>query len=204
MSAVEEVEPYGVSTVERALDVLRAFTHQQPELSLTDIAAVTGLHKATVFRLLATLSRRGMTIKDPRTGVYRLGFGVIALAEVAKSSTGFVTQARPFMRQIRDELNETVYIAVRVGDDRINLDQLEGIRDFRRVVAIGKLNPLYVGSTSHVLLAAMPDEEITAYIDSDQVRAAVSRREDGCADAVARHCACAAPWLRGDAQQADR
>jgi DNA-binding IclR family transcriptional regulator len=45
-------EPYGVSTVERALDVLRAFTHQRPELSLTDIAAVTGLHKATAFRLL--------------------------------------------------------------------------------------------------------------------------------------------------------
>jgi len=158
-----EAEPYGVSTVERALDVLRAFTHQRPELSLTDIAAITGLHKATAFRLLATLSRRGMTFKDPRTGVYRLGFGVIALAEVAKSSTDFVTHARPFMRRIRDDLNETVYIAVRVGDDRINLDQLEGIRDFRRVVAIGKLNPLYVGSTSHVLLAAMPDDEITDY-----------------------------------------
>jgi IclR family transcriptional regulator, KDG regulon repressor len=154
---------YSVSTVERALDVLRAFTHQQPELSLTDLVSATGLHKATAFRLLTTLSRRGMTMKDPRTGLYRLGFGVIALSEVAKASTGFVTQARPFMRRIRDELNETVYIAVRVGDDRINLDQLEGIRDFRRVVAIGKLNALYVGSTSHVLLASLPDEDITEY-----------------------------------------
>jgi IclR family transcriptional regulator, KDG regulon repressor len=158
-----EVDRYSVSTVERALDVLRAFTHQQPELSLTDISVATGLHKTTAFRLLSTLSRRGMTMKDPRTGLYRLGFGVVALSEVAKSSTGFITEARPFMRRIRDELNETVYIAVRVGDDRINLDQLEGIRDFRRVVAIGKLNPLYVGSTSHVLLAAMPDEEIADY-----------------------------------------
>lgn len=165
MSAVVEVERYGVSTVVRALDVLRAFTRRQPELSLTDIAAMTGLHKATVFRLLATLCRGGMTMKNPRTGLYRLGFAVIAMSEVAKTSTGFVTQARPFMRQIRDELNETVYIAVRVGDDRINLDQLEGIRDFRRVVTLGKLSPLYVGSTSHVILATLPDEEIAAYID---------------------------------------
>lgn len=159
-----EAERYSVSTVERAMDVLRAFTHQRPELSLTDITVATGLHKATAFRLLATLSRGGMTMKDPRTGLYRLGFGVIALSEVAKTSTGFVTQARPFMRQIRDELNETVYIAVRVGDERINLDQLEGIRDFRRVVTLGKLSALYVGSTSHVILAALPDEEIAAYI----------------------------------------
>ncbi len=59
MSSVKEVERYGVSTVERALDVLRAFTHRQPELSLTDIATTTGLHKATVFRLLTTLCRAG-------------------------------------------------------------------------------------------------------------------------------------------------
>jgi IclR family KDG regulon transcriptional repressor len=165
MSTEEEADRYRVSTVQRALDVLHAFTHQQPELSLTDVAAATKLHKATVFRLLATLSQAGMTTKDARTGLYRLGFGVIALAEVAKSSTGFVSQAQPFMRQIRDELNETVYIAVRVGDDRINLEQLEGIRDFRRVVTLGKPSPLYVGSTSHVILAALPDEEIAAYID---------------------------------------
>ena len=92
MRAVEEVERYGVSTVERALDVLRAFTHRQPELSLTDIAAMTGLHKATVFRLLATLCKGGMTMKNPRTGLYRLGFAVIAMSEVAKTSTGFVTR----------------------------------------------------------------------------------------------------------------
>jgi DNA-binding IclR family transcriptional regulator len=154
---------YSVTAVERALAVLRAFTHQRPELSLTDIAAATGLHKATAFRLLATLARSGMVMKSPASGLYRLGFAVIALSEVAKTSTGFVSAARPFMRQIRDALNETVYIAVRVEDERISLDQLESLRDIRRVVVIGKPQPLYVGSTSRVLLAAMPDAEIAAY-----------------------------------------
>src|SRR5271165_2980974 len=69
------------------------------------------------------------------------------------------------MRQIRDELNETVYIAVRAGDERISLDQLEGLRDIRRVVTIGKPTPLYVGSTSRVLLAALSDDEIAVYLD---------------------------------------
>jgi IclR family KDG regulon transcriptional repressor len=159
----DDPDRYSVSTVARALGVLQAFSHQRPELSLTDVAAATKLHKATAFRLLATLTSGGMTMRDPRTGLYRLGFTLIALSEVAKTSMGFVTQARPLMRQIRDDLNETVYIAVRTGDDRINLDQLEGIRDFRRVVTLGKPSPLYVGSTSHVILAALPDEEIAAY-----------------------------------------
>ena len=94
----DDADRYKLSTVTRALDVLQAFTYQRPERSLTEIAAATGLHKATAFRLLTTLSARGMTIKDPRTGMYRLGFALIALSEVAKTSTGFVAQARPFMR----------------------------------------------------------------------------------------------------------
>ena len=166
MSAAKQTavaDQYSVSSVERALGVLNAFTHQRPELSLTDIASCTGLHKATAFRLLATLCRGGMAMKNQTTGLYRLGFQIIALSEVAKTSTGFIAQARSFMRQIRDELNETVYIAVRVGDERITLDQLEGLRDIRRVVTVGKPSALYVGSTSRVLLAAMPDQEIAAY-----------------------------------------
>jgi IclR family transcriptional regulator, KDG regulon repressor len=163
LSAAAETDRYSITAVDRALDVLSAFTHQRPELSLTEVAAVTGLHKATTFRLLATLCHRGMAMKNPLTGLYRLGFGVIALSEVAKTSTGFISQARPFMRRLRDELNETVYVAVRIGDERISLDQLEGLRDIRRVVTIGKPTPLYVGSTSRVLLAAMTDEEIAAY-----------------------------------------
>jgi DNA-binding IclR family transcriptional regulator len=103
-------------------------------------------------------------MKNPKTGMYRLGFGIIELAEIAKVSSGIVSQARPIMRKIRDELNETVYLAVRVGDNRVNLEQIEGLRDVRRVVAVGTLNPLYMGSTSLVILAAMPDDEISAYL----------------------------------------
>ena len=73
------------------------------------------MHKAMAFRLLTTLCHRGMATKNQVIGVYRLRFAVMALSEVAKTSTGFVRQARPYMRQIRDDMNETVYIAVRVG-----------------------------------------------------------------------------------------
>jgi DNA-binding IclR family transcriptional regulator len=162
-------DPYNVSTIERAFDVLRTFSLRHPELSLVEIAQAAGLHKATAFRLLTALANRNMVIKNPRTGLYRLGFQVIELAEIAKISTGLVSQARPFMRQIRDQLNETVYIAVRTGDNRVNLEQVEGLRDLRRVVGVGRLTPLYIGSTSLVMLASMPDPEIAAYFDRTEL-----------------------------------
>jgi DNA-binding IclR family transcriptional regulator len=130
---------------------------------LAEIAARSGLHKATAFRLLATLCKRSIVMKDPSTGFYRLGLGLVELAEIAKFSTGLVNLARPIMHQIRDELGETVYIAARVGDGRINVEQMDGLHDIRRVVTMGVFTPLYTGTTSRALLAGMPDDELQAY-----------------------------------------
>lgn len=155
---------YAVSTVDRAIDVLEAFTHKTPELSLKQIAARTGLHKATAFRLVTTLCRRGLMIKHPITGAYRLGFELIALAEIAKGRTSLVADALPVMRQVRDALNETVFLSVRVGDHRVDVEQVEGLQNIRRVLTLGEPKSLYAGAGSKVLLAAMDDADITAYL----------------------------------------
>jgi DNA-binding IclR family transcriptional regulator len=156
--------PYAVSTVDRAIDVLEAFSHKSPELSLKQIAARTGLHKATAFRLVTTLVRRGLMIKHPLTGQYRLGFELISLAEIAKGQTSLVAEALPVMRQVRDQLNETVFLCVRVGDHRVDIEQVEGLQNIRRVLTLGEQKSLYAGAGSKVLLAAMADDAIAAYL----------------------------------------
>lgn len=155
---------YAVSTLDRAIDVLVAFSHKSPELSLKQIAARTGLHKATAFRLVTTLCRRGLMIKHPISGAYRLGFELISLAEIAKGRTSLVADALPVMRQVRDELNETVFLSVRVGDHRVDIEQVEGLQNIRRVLTLGEPKSLYAGAGSKVLLAAMSDAEVAAYL----------------------------------------
>ena len=74
---------------------------------------------------------------------------------------------------------------------------MEGLRDIRWVVAIARPTPLYVGGTSRVLLAALPDNEIVAYFDRTECvppfrgakvdarilwRAIAAIRRDGCAE----------------------
>jgi DNA-binding IclR family transcriptional regulator len=157
-------DAYGVSTVDRAIDLLDAFSHRTPELSLKEVAAVAGLHKATAFRLVTTLCRRGLLSKHPVTGLYRLGFRLISLAEIAKARTGLVAEALPIMRRVRDQLNETVVLAVRMGDQRIDVEQVEGLQNIRRVLTLGEPKSLYAGAAGKVLLAAMTDAEIEEYL----------------------------------------
>jgi DNA-binding IclR family transcriptional regulator len=49
---------YSVEAVEHAVDVLMAFTHAEPEQTLSQVVGATKLPKFTVFHLLATLRTR--------------------------------------------------------------------------------------------------------------------------------------------------
>jgi DNA-binding IclR family transcriptional regulator len=157
-------ESYGSSTVLRAIDLLEAFTAHAPALSLKDISEITGLHKATALRLLKTLAVRGFVNKDPLTSRYSLGFKLLSMAEIAKGESVLVSQALPALRKVRDALDETVFISVRVGDHRIDIEQVEGLQETRQVKRLGQEYPLYAGAPSKLLLAWMSDPEIENYL----------------------------------------
>jgi DNA-binding IclR family transcriptional regulator len=105
-----------------------------------------------------------LVVRLPSNGHYRLGYGMIGYAEIAKDQSGLVGLAHPVMRRMRDALNETVFLSVRIGDHRIDVEQVEGLQELRRVLTLGERKPLYAGSTSKVLLSGMPDWEIEAYL----------------------------------------
>jgi DNA-binding IclR family transcriptional regulator len=164
-AAASRADGYSITAVERALDVLESFRTHGGELTLVEVSRATGLHKPTAFRVLATLRRRGMVIKNDQTGVYRLGYAVLALAESAKSVGGLLIEARPAMRALRATLRHTVYLSVREDDQRVDVEQVEGLGEVRRVITLGIPHPLHVGAPSKVLMAGLPDDQIKALLD---------------------------------------
>ena len=75
------------------------------------------------------------------------------------------------MRDIRNEVNETVILSVRSGDFRVHIDFVEGLHPMRRMADLGVRAPLYAGAASKVLLAGMEDDEIEAYLDRTDLTA---------------------------------
>jgi DNA-binding IclR family transcriptional regulator len=159
-----DIPRYRVRAVERAIDLLKAFTQERPELTLGELATAASLSKPTALRLLATLSASGFVSQSPRTGSYSLGSEIAALAAVRARQSALLDRALPIMRELRDDLNETVSLAIRVGDYRVHLYQLESLQTLRRTTEIGERSPLYAGAANKLLLAAMNDTEIAAYL----------------------------------------
>ena len=72
-----------VNSLARGLEVIRAFTRAQPRMTLSEIARMTGMTRATVRRFLLTLVKEGYAETDGkyfslRPKVLELGFAALS------------------------------------------------------------------------------------------------------------------------------
>ena len=155
---------YSIEVLRRATEILSVFSHARPSMTLAQIVQAVELPKTTVFRVLSSLAEQGFCEWDASTGQYSLGFELVRLADIRRRQSNVHDIALPVMRDIRNEVNETVILSVRSGDTRVHIDCVEGLHPMRRTAELGVGAPLYAGAASKVLLAGMDDDEIEAYL----------------------------------------
>jgi len=161
----EKENLYNISSLDRAIIVLEAFSETRPELTLTEIVGITGLHKATAFRLLASLGKRHLVAKDENTGRYRLGLRMVAFANVAKAHNNLIAEARKVMAALSDDTMQTVYLSVRIGEHRFDIEQhVSGLTETMLSTRLAQPKLLEVGAAGAVMLASTSDQEIEAYL----------------------------------------
>ena len=156
---------YKVNVLERSISVLQAFTFERPHMTLAEISRATSLHRSTVLRLLSTLAHAGLVIRDGETGQYALGYEIIAMAEVARAGSGVANWAHPVMKEISDRLNETVVLSVRLGDYRVDIEQVVGNQAIRRVVTLGEHKLLTFGAPSLSIMSGLPEAEARQIVE---------------------------------------
>jgi DNA-binding IclR family transcriptional regulator len=158
-----------VQSIERGIDVLMALV-QGPK-TLTEVTRETGLSKGTAFRMLASLNYENMVVKSDGNA-YMLGPGCLRLIQGVLEGLGaIIGVGRPALIALWEQTGETVAVHVRVGGERICIEELPSPSPVRFVSTVGSSAPLHVGSAGRVLLAfASPSERertIDALIASD-------------------------------------
>lgn len=151
-------ESDSLRTVQRALDILDCFSLDDSELSLTEIANKISLAKSTTTRLLATLEHNGFIIKNSNTLKYKLGQRLYYLGHIAAKSIEIREVARPIMKNLRNETNETVNLYILENSLRVCYDQYEGLQSIRHLIRVGAKLPLWAGASGKVLLAYQDQE----------------------------------------------
>lgn len=143
----------GVRAVERALDVLAAFTPGQHDFLVADLVKRVGLSRPTLYRLLNTLEKKGFVSSSGEPQRFRLGPAVARLAHVWSTTLDISALGRPVMAETWAFTSETVALFVPRGDMRLCVAEMQSPQpiSFRR--GVGYSEKLVRGASGRAILA---------------------------------------------------
>lgn len=151
---------YHVKSVSKAMDVMNCFTPEYPELTLVEISRKVKMSKATVFRILATLTSGEMLEQDPESGKYSVGSKTYYLANIYSSTNHLIKAAQPVLRTINDLTSESVILSVRDGANSVRIMKEEPKYAFQFSIYVGTSASLYSSATGKALLSELAETEI--------------------------------------------
>ena len=147
-------------TLERALDILECFSHDEPILTLAQTAERVHLPKSTVYRLLATLENRRFIRREDGNGSYSLGIRLLELGSSVLKSKRISDHALPYMQRLSAKHRETVDLAIFDQSEVVYLEVIESPQRMRIAAAPGQRLPAICTATGKAFLAFMPDDRV--------------------------------------------
>lgn len=151
-----------IQVIDRASQLLDSIAAGEAPLSLKVLAADTGLHPSTAFRILGALTGAGLVERDSG-GRYQLGRKLVQLAARVKRGPDIRGEAIGVMQSLRDRLGETVNLTVREGDEVIYIERVTPQRMMRVEQVIGSRAPLHVTAVGKLMLGELGDAFLQAY-----------------------------------------
>ncbi|RZS86651.1 IclR family transcriptional regulator [Pigmentiphaga kullae] len=187
-------------SLERGIEILRAFRQGSATLGNAELAERSGLSKSTVSRLTQTLVRSGVLQFDDTSRAYRLAPAVLSLAHAMRTGSRVLQLAAPRMRALAETHRINVGLA---APDRDEMVYLESIRYARRAalrhVVSGQRVPMELTSLGRAYLATLNEAELKPLLEAFKRRRgrnwpALAREIGEAGNSVRLRSYCAAAW----------
>jgi len=154
-----------MKTLHKVGNLLRQFTADQPEHSVTDLAHAIGNSVSGTHDLVNGLGRIGLLRKVER-GRYRLGPLVATLHRAFEDSSALVEAARPVLAELWRDYGETLHLTLEDHGSLLVLDSLEGTQSLRvSREALGPRVALHDSPPGLLHLAQFSGPQLQEYLD---------------------------------------
>ena len=169
-----------VEAIARGLRVIEAFDREHPEMTLSEVAALTQLSPATARRCLHTLEALGYVRRAGRRFV--LSARVLTLGTAYSRAAQIEEMIVPEIRALVETFGDAASVGVLDGGDILYIAHISRQKAIRMTAAVGVRYPAYANSMGRVLLAFLDERARDAYFKTAQLRkltdaTVTSRRE---------------------------
>jgi IclR family pca regulon transcriptional regulator len=175
-------DPLMVLSVEKAFRVLEAFGGRKQTLSLSQVAAATGMDVSAAQRFTHTLTRLGYLRKDAETKQFELTAKNLGQGYRFLLGHSLVERAMPYLLHLSTETEEAVSLTVLDDTDIIFVARFMSRHMLNTNVVVGTRLPAYCTAPGVAMLSHLPEAEALDIIDRSDLRAhtptTVWRRND--------------------------
>ncbi len=151
-------------SLERGLEIIETFGADAPRQTVSEVAAKTGLTRATARRFLITLVELGYMATDGRT--FALAPRVLSLGYAFLSGLGFQNVALPHLERLVAEVDESSEASILDGHDVVYIVRVPGTKLMTIAIPVGSRMPAHATSMGRVLLSGLSDPELEQYLAS--------------------------------------
>ena len=149
-----------MTTLASVAAVLRCFSEDRTELTVTDVATLLPAPKSTVSRLLRAMRDNGFIESIGETKRYRPGVMLFEAGHIYRRASSLVARADEVVKAVSAQVGHSGYVSVRDGLDVVGLTYHAGSHVLRVATPIGQRLAAYASATGRSLLARLSNEEV--------------------------------------------
>jgi DNA-binding IclR family transcriptional regulator len=150
----------GDGTVGKALDVLDRVAGFGRPVRFSEVLAGSQLPKATLYRLIQTLTSQGLLDYDPERSTYAPGVRLVRLAHAAWAQSSLAPIARPYLDRLAAAVGETVHLAQLDHAQVLYVDKRNAAQPVEMFSQAGKVGPAYCTGVGKAMLAHQPPDRL--------------------------------------------
>ena len=166
-----------VQSLSRGLAIIRAFDRTAPNMTLSQVAARTGVSRAVARRFLHTLAHDGYVSTDGK--YFRLTPRVLDLGFAYLSSLNIWDVAQPIMQEVVAATGESCSASVLDGAEIVYVARVAAGRIMQVGLGIGSRLPAFCSSMGRVLLAASTPQQLDAFFRAAVLKPFTPRTRTG-------------------------
>lgn len=157
MDKVTYEKNYTITSPHKAIRVLKAFSNDEPSLSLTELSKKTGITISSLQRIVSTFVVEGFLHKNEQTKRYQLGHSLLYLGNLVKQESSLILVAEPILKRLNEETKESLSLNIIDGYERRCILNFDSSYPLSTKMLVGDTSPLYAGASSKTPLAFMPN-----------------------------------------------
>jgi DNA-binding IclR family transcriptional regulator len=138
--------------------VLDLIADQGRPVRFSELLALSPHPKATLYRLIQTLTKLGMLRYDVDRQTYAPGLHLVRLAHAAWRQSSLAPIARPFVEALSQSVGHTIHLAQMDGGHVLYVDKRNAAEPIEMFSQAGKVSPGYCTGVGKAILAFLSDE----------------------------------------------